>query len=80
MLADVLKKAVNLLVVEHAFLNFNGRITNYRLLAAIYNTFLSESATTVSFNPEQTTSSKHTILEHITNKKKIEIQLDNYLF
>ena len=48
---------------------FNGRITNYRLLAAIYNTFLSESATTVSFNPEQTTSSKHTILEHITNKK-----------
>jgi len=48
---------------------FNGRVTNYRLLAAIYNTFLAESATTVSFNPEQTTNSKHTILEHITNKK-----------
>ena len=40
---------------------FNGRITNYRLLASIYNTFQAEATATI-FNPEETTSSKHTIL------------------
>ena len=47
---------------------FNGRISNYKLLASIYNVFQSETVNE-TFNPEQTVSSKFTILEHITNKK-----------
>jgi|TARA_Y100000310_G_scaffold137463_1_gene136394 hypothetical protein len=47
---------------------FNGRITNYRLLASVYNIFLVES-TPIIFNPEAVIDSKFTILEHITSKK-----------
>ena len=47
---------------------FNGRITNYRLLASVYNIFLVESTHTI-FNPEAIVDSKFTILEHITSKK-----------
>ena len=47
---------------------FNGRISNYRLLASIYNVFQSQNSPTV-FNPEETINSKFTILEHITSKK-----------
>ena len=47
---------------------FNGRITNYRLLASVYNIFLVESTPTI-FNPEAIINSKFTILEHITSKK-----------
>ncbi len=47
---------------------FNGRISNYRLLASIYNVFQTQNSPTV-FNPEQTINSKFTILEHITSKK-----------
>ena len=50
---------------------FNGRITNYRLLASIYNTFQAVATPTI-FNPEESTSSKHTILEHITNNRITE--------
>ena len=50
---------------------FNGRITNYRLFASIYNTFQAETTETI-FNPEEATNSKHTILEHITNNKITE--------
>ena len=46
---------------------FNGRISNYKLLASIYNTFMVET-TEKSFNPEQIVNAKFTILEHITNK------------
>ncbi len=46
---------------------FNGRISNYKLLASIYNTFIVET-TDKSFNPEQIVNAKFTILEHITNK------------
>ena len=47
---------------------FNGRISNYRLLASIYNVFQSQTLPTV-FNPEETINSKFTVLEHITNKR-----------
>jgi hypothetical protein len=47
---------------------FNGRISNYRLLASIYNVFQSQSSST-TFNPEQVVNSKFTVLEHVTNKK-----------
>jgi uncharacterized protein (DUF2267 family) len=47
---------------------FNGRISNYRLLASIYNVFQSQKSDS-PFNPEQTITSKFTVLEHITNKK-----------
>ena len=58
---------------------FNGRITNYRLLASIYNTFQAVATPTI-FNPEESTSSKHTILEHITNNRITEKQVkDNVL-
>ena len=47
---------------------FNGRISNYRLLASIYNVFQAQTSPTV-FNPEQVVNSKFTVLEHITSKK-----------
>ena len=47
---------------------FNGRISNYRVLASIYNMFQSE-ITNDSFNPEDTVTSKFTVLEHITSKR-----------
>ena len=47
---------------------FNGRISNYKLLASIYNTFQAETIDE-TFNPEQTVNAKFTILEHITSKK-----------
>jgi hypothetical protein len=47
---------------------FNGRISNYRLLASIYNVFQSQTIAT-SFNPEETINSKFTVLEHITSKR-----------
>jgi hypothetical protein len=47
---------------------FNGRISNYRLLASIYNVFQSQSTPTV-FNPEEVVNSKFTVLEHITSKR-----------
>ena len=46
----------------------NGRISNYRLLASIYNVFQSQTLPTV-FNPEETINSKFTVLEHITSKR-----------
>ena len=53
---------------------FNGRITNYKLFASIYNTFQSETSPTV-FNPEAVINAKFTILEHITSKKVTEKQI-----
>ena len=53
---------------------FNGRITNYKLFASIYNTFQSETSPTV-FNPEEVINAKFTILEHITSKKVTEKQI-----
>ena len=53
---------------------FNGRISNYRLLASIYNVFQTQNSPTV-FNPEQTINSKFTILEHITSKKVSEKEI-----
>ena len=47
---------------------FNGRISNYKLLASIYNTFQAETVNE-TFNPEQTVNAKFTVLEHITSKK-----------
>ena len=47
---------------------FNGRISNYRLLASIYNVFQSQTLPTV-FNPEETINSKYTVIEHITSKR-----------
>ena len=47
---------------------FNGRISNYRLLASIYNVFQSQTLSTI-FNPEETINSKFTVLEHITSKR-----------
>ena len=47
---------------------FNGRISNYRLLASIYSTFQAETTNTI-FNPEQIINAKFTVLEHITSKK-----------
>ena len=47
---------------------FNGRISNYKLLASIYNTFQAETIDE-TFNPEHTINAKFTILEHITSKK-----------
>ena len=47
---------------------FNGRISNYRLLASIYNVFQAQASPTV-FNPEQVVNSKFTVLEHIINKR-----------
>ena len=49
---------------------FNGRISNYKLLASIYNTFQAETVDE-TFNPEQTVNAKFTILEHITSKKLV---------
>jgi hypothetical protein len=47
---------------------FNGRISNYKLLASIYNVFQAETIDE-TFNPEQTINAKFTVLEHITSKK-----------
>ncbi len=47
---------------------FNGRISNYKLFASIYNVFQSETSNN-EFNPEQVLNSKFTVLEHITNQK-----------
>ena len=47
---------------------FNGRISNYRILASIYNVFQSET-TQEEFKPDHIVSSKFTVLEHITSKK-----------
>ena len=47
---------------------FNGRISNYRILASIYNVFQSEISDE-SFDPEAVVNSKFTVLEHITSKK-----------
>ena len=59
---------------------FNGRISNYRMLASIYNVFQSESSQE-QFKPDHIVNSKVTILEHITNKKsskgKIQEQMMN---
>ena len=59
---------------------FNGRISNYRMLASIYNVFQSESSQE-QFKPDHIVNSKVTILEHITNKKsskgKIQEQVVN---
>ena len=53
---------------------FNGRISNYRLLASIYNVFQAQASPTV-FNPEQVVNSKFTVLEHITSKKVSEKEI-----
>ena len=53
---------------------FNGRISNYRLLASIYNVFQSQISRTI-FNPEETINSKFTVLEHITSKKVSEKEI-----
>ena len=59
---------------------FNGRISNYRMLASIYNVFQSESSQE-QFKPDHIVNSKVTILEHITNMKsskgKIQEQMMN---
>ena len=59
---------------------FNGRISNYRMLASIYIVFQSESSQE-QFKPDHIVNSKVTILEHITNKKsskgKIQEQMMN---
>ena len=47
---------------------FNGRISNYRILASIYNVFQAETISTI-FDPEAVVNSKFTVLEHITSKK-----------
>ena len=47
---------------------FNGRISNYRILASIYNVFQAETSDE-SFDPEAVVNSKFTVLEHITSKK-----------
>ena len=47
---------------------FNGRISNYRILASIYNVFQSETSQE-EFKPDHIVSSKFTVLEHITSKK-----------
>ena len=47
---------------------FNGRISNYKLLASIYNVFQAETSN-ASFDPEAIVNSKFTVLEHITSKK-----------
>ena len=47
---------------------FNGRISNYRILASIYNVFQAEISD-ASFDPEAVVNSKFTVLEHITSKK-----------
>ena len=53
---------------------FNGRISNYKLLASIYNTFQAETVDE-TFNPEQTVNAKFTILEHITSKKISDMEI-----
>ena len=47
---------------------FNGRISNYRILASIYNVFQAETSDD-PFDPEAVVNSKFTVLEHITSKK-----------
>ena len=47
---------------------FNGRISNYRILASISNVFQAETTDTI-FDPEAVVNSKFTVLEHITSKK-----------
>ena len=47
---------------------FNGRISNYRILASIYNVFQAETSDE-PFDPEAVVNSKFTVLEHITSKK-----------
>ena len=47
---------------------FNGRISNYKILASIYNIFQVETSN-ASFDPEAIVNSKFTVLEHITSKK-----------
>ena len=55
---------------------FNGRITNYKLLASIYNTFQSETIET-DFNPEDVINSKFTILEQVVNKRISTTEIKN---
>ena len=50
---------------------FSGRISNYRVLASIYNVFQSETSQE-EFKPDHIVSSKFTVLEHITSKKVSE--------
>ena len=47
---------------------FNGRISNYRILASIYNVFQAETSDE-SFDPEAVVNPRFTVLEHITSKK-----------
>ena len=47
---------------------FNGRISNYRILASISNVFQAETSD-AAFDPEAIVNSKFTVLEHITSKK-----------
>jgi len=47
---------------------FDGRISNYKMLASIYNVFQSETSQE-QFKPDHIVNSKVTILEHITNKQ-----------
>tara|TARA_R100000008_G_scaffold20471_1_gene10663 strand:+ start:680 stop:1549 length:870 start_codon:yes stop_codon:yes gene_type:complete len=53
---------------------FNGRISNYRVLASIYNVFQSETSQE-EFKPDHIVSSKFTVLEHITSKKVSEEEI-----
>ena len=64
------KRGLNFIEKENYNVNdfFNGRISNYRMLASIYNVFQSESSQE-QFKPDHIVNSKVTILEHITNKK-----------
>jgi hypothetical protein len=55
---------------------FNGRITNYKLLASIYNTFQSE-ITETDFNPKEAIDSKFTILEQVVNKRISTAEIKN---
>ena len=50
---------------------FNGRISNYRVLASIYNVFQSETSQE-EFKQDHIVSSKFTVLEHITSKRVSE--------
>ena len=55
---------------------FNGRISNYKILASIYNIFQVETSD-ASFDPEASVNSKFTVLEHITSKKLDSEQIKN---
>jgi uncharacterized protein (DUF2267 family) len=55
---------------------FNGRISNYRILASISNVFQAETIDTI-FDPEAVVTSKFTVLEHITSKKLNTVETKN---